>query len=329
MYLAVLCGWVHTSFLPVFALLIWVVSKWTGLQDHELFCGSGRQLNPDLLFPRHEAPPGGWWPLSAPLSPLVGSLRAGPVICHASCERTGSTVDRCLHRDPSHLAWRHSFQWCDTYLRLGDVGKQMRQCEWCLSQSPGPPGAQLSFSPLRGPSFHSLRCGGVIPPSAGSSWLGNNTPPSPTRPDADSASGLHTNPIQPPWCRSRSAHLSEGGFSGPEKQSLKCSRWSQPSFQKAPTQARLYFLMGCWLSLVGLPLSPVAFCPAVGSAFKDWKLLVKTTPNPTQPLPTCEPRWGWGGHCLWTSGAKSLWATPWSLPLRTHEPSAPSWSPTH
>lgn len=41
--------------------------------------------------------------------------------------------------------------------------------------------------------------------------------------------------------------------------------------RSSPTQARLYFLM----PMVGLPLSPVAFCPAAGSALKDRKLPVK------------------------------------------------------
>lgn len=50
--------------------------------------------------------------------------------------------------------------------------------------------------------------------------------------------------------------------------------------------------------MVGLLLSPAAFCPTTESVLEDKRLLVKTTSNTTQPLPVCETRWGWGGHCL-------------------------------
>lgn len=171
--------------------------------------------------------------------------------------------------------------------------------------------------------------GGVTPPSAGtdlpagSSWP--DTPlRSPSGPDVDLLKSF----IQTQARRQGVVQGQPTGqrvASGPETQSIKCSHWSQPSFQKVPTQVGLCFLMSMLgsHSLLWLSVPPWEVLSWTGSSWSSLPLAQLSH------FLFVNPDGGVAGTASWTSGAKSPWSTPWPLPLGAHEPSAHSWSPTH
>lgn len=119
----------------------------------------GKQLHPDFLVPYSEAPPGGWWWLTAQLSPLVSPgepSRAGPVLSRAPVNWVGSTVDGWLYWDSSHLAWRQfSAAWhLLEALRSGKSGTPRGAV--CKPESKVHLG-RMPLSPLGGASSHSPR----------------------------------------------------------------------------------------------------------------------------------------------------------------------------